>query len=67
MTAQPDYPSLTQESFDAWLKYLLPDAHELGFQKVGFLTTLWDAVVKANRVEKPILLWAMNGHPMACT
>ena len=29
----------------------------------------WDdeALDRARREDKPILLWAMNGHPLACT
>jgi hypothetical protein len=28
---------------------------------------LWDGVIAAQKQDMPILLWAMNGHPLACT
>jgi hypothetical protein len=34
---------------------------------VNWLPTLWDGVIAAQKQDKPILLWAMNGHPLACT
>ena len=33
----------------------------------GDLGTLAEAVVQAHAQDMPILLWAMNGHPLACT
>jgi hypothetical protein len=37
------------------------------FATVHWLPTFWDGVIAAQKQEKPILLWAMNGHPLACT
>lgn len=58
---------LNSSNFANWLRFLLPTDEELGFARVGFYTTLWEAVLRGYREGKPILLWAMNGHPMACT
>lgn len=60
-------PKLTKQSLPYWLQFLAPKPDELKFAQSGFLTTLWEAVLLANKNQKPILLWAMNGHPMACT
>ena len=60
-------PSLKPENFKEWQSYLLEPFTQDGVAAVGFHTTLWEAVVEANLEDKPILLWAMNGHPMACT
>ena len=60
-------PTINGENFSEWMRYLLPSEGELGFASVGFHTALWEAIVQANSEDKPILLWAMNGHPMACT
>ncbi|MES1227071.1 MAG: hypothetical protein ABUL72_00280 [Armatimonadota bacterium] len=70
MSAQPTPPSdqrLCDANFAEWLAFLTnaPGASEIA--SVGFYTTLWEAVTRANIEDKPILLWAMNGHPMACT
>jgi hypothetical protein len=44
-----------------------PTAEELGWQAVGWQTQLRAAVAAANREQKPVLLWAMNGHPCGQT
>ena len=58
-----------QEHHDhsAVMKHVLPDKEDMAWAKVPWLPTLWDAVVEAHRAKKPILLWAMNGHALACT
>ncbi len=67
MAATSGYPVLKKDQFRHWLGFISPSQDELGFQSVGFYTTLWEAVIEAHRTQKPIALWAMNGHPMACT
>ena len=52
---------------DATLAYVLPDKADRAWQKVPWRATLWDAVIEAHEAKKPILLWAMNGHALACT
>jgi hypothetical protein len=56
-----------QENFARWRDYIRPKATELAFEQCDWKAKFWDAVVEAQRTSKPILLWAMNGHPMACT
>jgi hypothetical protein len=46
---------------------VVPAAEELRWLEIPWRATLWDAVVDAHRLRRPILLWAMNGHPLACT
>lgn len=60
-------PALTEQTLPHWAQFIAPKQEELKFAQSGFLTTLWEAVLLANQTRKPILLWAMNGHPMACT
>ena len=64
-TARP--AELTDGTYDKWRDYVLPKPHELGYRAIPWRASFWDAVVEANRADKPILLWAMNGHPLACT
>jgi hypothetical protein len=56
-----------QENFSQWRDYIRPKASELVFEQCEWKANFWDAVTEAQRTSKPILLWAMNGHPMACT
>lgn len=61
-------PRLVSEDVHSkWADYLRPKEEECAFEEVSWLNTFWSAVRESHRVKKPILLWAMNGHPMACT
>ena len=46
---------------------IVPKKAEQEWHTIGWLPSLWDGVEEAHRAKKPILLWAMNGHPLACT
>jgi len=58
---------LDTRSFAALRSCILPRPEELRWQEVPWRTTLWEAVEEAQAADKPILLWAMNGHPLGCT
>lgn len=58
---------LTWESYSAVRDQVLPMEAELGWLAVGWRPVLWDAVVEAREADKPLLIWAMNGHPLGCT
>ncbi|HUR27881.1 MAG TPA: hypothetical protein VM509_06830 [Planctomycetota bacterium] len=60
-------PVPTAENFAQWRDHIRPQAAELGFEDCEWKPTFWEAVLEAQQKQKPILLWAMNGHPMACT
>ncbi len=44
-----------------------PSDSELRFESIGWLPTFWEGVTQGQATNRPILLWAMNGHPLACT
>jgi hypothetical protein len=58
---------VTEKNWQKIRKAVLPDKADNQWRKVPWRATLWDAVVDAQRADKPILLWAMNGHALACT
>jgi hypothetical protein len=60
-------PELSDQTYATWRDRIRPTAAERCFETVPWRTALWDAVVEAQSRDKPILLWAMNGHPLACT
>ena len=60
-------PALTSDNFATWFRALTPSAAEEAWQTIPWRPTFWDAVVEAQAADKPVLLWAMNGHPLACT
>jgi len=58
---------LNEESFKKWHSFIVPKEEELAWQKIPWRNSLGEAVAEAREKDKPILLWAMNGHPLACT
>lgn len=69
-TAQPPTPEqrpLSDESYRHWLDFIRPSAAERAFEAISWRPTLQDAVLEAEKTNRPILLWAMNGHPLSCT
>ena len=60
----PKDAELNEATYQVWRDHVLPRGWELNYQKIGWRTSFWDAVVEANEKDKPILMWAMNGHPL---
>ncbi len=60
-------PGPTDENFASMMAYILPKIDENRWQSIPWQTSLWSAASLASREDKPVLLWAMNGHPLACT
>lgn len=65
-TAAPSGERLSEVEFTSVRKAVLPAAGEDEFAKIPWLTSIWDARVKAAKEGKPILLWEMDGHPLGC-
>ena len=65
-TANPP-PAITDANLAELMTYVQPKPEEIAYLEVPWRPTLWEAIVEANRVDKPVLLWAMNGHPLGCT
>ena len=60
-------PVPTEDNFQKWFDYIRPKKEELAYRAINWRPTLWEGVVEGHQADKPILLWAMNGHPLACT
>ena len=60
-------PMPTKENFAQWRDFIRPKPEEVRWQEIPWRTSLWEAAAEAQRQDKPVLLWAMNGHPLACT
>jgi len=58
---------LTSKDYSVWRNYILPSEKERIFLSLPWQRTFADGIVEANRVDKPVLLWTMNGHPLGCT
>lgn len=59
-------PTLTLESYAALKAAIAPSPSECLWREIGWRPTFGEAVAEARREGKPIFLWAMNGHPLAC-
>ena len=46
---------------------IMPTQSETSYQEIPWKSSLWAAAIEADKTEKPILLWTMNGHPLGCT
>lgn len=58
---------LTLQNFDAFVDKISPEPDELAWQEIAWESQLTKAIERANREDKPLLIWAMNGHPLGCT
>jgi hypothetical protein len=57
---------LNYKTFASRRDRIRPRAAVRRFETVGWLPT-FDGVMTTQKEDEPILLWAMNGHPLACT
>lgn len=58
---------LNDKTFTEWRDRIRPKKEERGIETIDWHATFWDGVIAAQKEDKPILLYAMNGHPLACT
>lgn len=54
-------------SWEHWRDYLVPPRAEQTWLDVDWRPEFWGAVREGQAERKPVLLWAMNGHPLGCT
>lgn len=58
---------LNQQNVALWRDFILPSQDELDFMKIPWRRTFKDGIVDAKQLDRPVLLWTMNGHPLGCT
>ena len=57
---------ISADEFPRLFKLIKPAAGEEKWQKIPWLSSLWEARKKAAAEGKPILLWEMDGNPLGC-
>ena len=62
-----DVPLLDETTFEHWRDYLKPAEGELRWQGISWRGQFWEGMEEATEKDLPVLLWAMNGHPLGCT
>lgn len=58
---------LTEDTFDRWAERIRPAPAECSWQDIQWLENLGKGLAAGVEQRKPVLLWAMNGHPQGCT
>lgn len=59
--------TLTEKNYSVWREYITPPENELRWKSIPWRTSFREGMLDADRFQKPLLLWAMNGHPLGCT
>lgn len=60
-------PAPIPRTFAPWAKRLALTADERAWTAIPWRERLREAVTEAHAAKMPVLLWAMNGHPLGCT
>ena len=58
---------LRRSDLAEWRAHLLPGEVDMRFARIPWEPTFLDGVRRASELERPLLLWLMNGHPLGCT
>jgi hypothetical protein len=65
--AQSQPPLLTSASAPQWRAAIEPDSQEALYLQISWRESLLRGLLEAKREDKPVMLFAMNGHPLGCT
>jgi hypothetical protein len=67
IAARGQVPVLDDQSFERWRDYVRPQSKEERYLEIPWRESFYIAINEARETDRPILLWAMNGHPLGCT
>lgn len=56
-------PTLSDDNYHKWLTFIRPTQQELKWRDIRWHKSLSVAAAEAAKLQRPILLWTMNGHP----
>jgi hypothetical protein len=65
--AQAPAPVLDHQSLERWRDYIRPQVKDEAYLDIPWRESFYIAINEARETDRPILLWAMNGHPLGCT
>ena len=58
---------LCTDNYKMWKNFIKPTEKELAWAHIPWRSTFYDGLIDADKSQKPLLLWVMNGHPLGCT
>ncbi len=59
----PRNSELSKENYREWIEYIRPSDKEETWRTISWRNKFMPAVEEAKKLDRPILLWAMNGNP----
>ena len=62
-SSAPATQELTGANYREWMKHIRPSAEEGKWREISWRNKLMPAVNEAQKLNRPVLLWAMNGNP----
>jgi len=60
-------PELRLEGLERWKSRIWPAQKERAWEAIPWLPSFGEGVRVAGLERRPLLFWAMNGHPLGCT
>jgi len=60
-------PKLDQVELPGWRRFVRPTDKEIAYERIDWLEDFASGVRASEKQQKPLLFWAMNGHPLGCT
>jgi hypothetical protein len=57
----------TPQNLERWAAAIEPDATERAYEGIAWRNSFAAAMAEAKALGRPMLLWAMNGHPLGVT
>jgi hypothetical protein len=64
---RPEVPALTDANLKKWIDFILPRESDIKWERLEWRPEFGAAIQEAKALQRPILLWTMNGHPLGCT
>ncbi|MGJ8725811.1 MAG: hypothetical protein ACSHYB_14725 [Roseibacillus sp.] len=58
-----EVPEVDAENLSKWQEFIFPKGDELAWRQIRWHRELEFAAEEARELGRPVLLWAMNGHP----
>lgn len=65
--AQDGPPAVDDKNLRQWMDFVRPSDEDAAWERVGWRVELASAAAEAKALQRPLLLWAMNGHPCGLT
>jgi len=59
--------TLNEETYGMWREYIEPTEIDLAWTGIPWRSSFQEGLIESSIKQKPMLMWAMNGHPLGCT